>query len=423
MSLTSPSSGSAPSSSATSRYDLTSLVTVIVTSSPSRRHPSTELLETLFESLKFIDGLYECPRIILLDGYNIKENQEVKRGRVSQKMATAYEEYCLRIVTKFENASCRVMKSATHLGFAFSVKIGLQQVKTPYAFILQHDRVFCRQFGHLPRLLEMMELYTHIRYIGFPCPSSRTHASQIISRYSLSCFISKDQRIPIAETLYLQPLLFWFDSNHLCHVNRYLEIYKPYINIWPELRTLLGPKRVKKLVLRNGDFIEDRFGQMQRIILTSIVPNEVHTSPLTKYADPPINSDSNSSSESPSETIDTAKYVEFLLQSFYWFGSYMVWLSTDELTKPSSDHVNTELTEVFVYHLDGRRRDPATTERKRAAGLVVQHQLAAVSLTSGVESDDESNDVSGNSSDSDYSDEEDEEDEKDEKDEHHSVFK
>ena len=69
--------------------NLASLVTVAVTTSPSRWHPSTKLLEILFESLKLIDGLYDCPRIILLVGYSIRDTPEVKRGRVSEKLAAA----------------------------------------------------------------------------------------------------------------------------------------------------------------------------------------------------------------------------------------------------------------------------------------------------------------------------------------------
>lgn len=350
---------------------LAALVTVVVTSSPSCWHPSTQLLEKVFESFKFVDGLYECPRIIVLDGYNVREIPEVKKGRISQAMADNYEEYCVRVMAQFQSSSCRVIKSSSHIGFAFAVKTALEQVQTPYAVIIQHDRVFCKQFTHMPRLLQMMEQYSYIRYIGFPCGSSRTHASQILGRYSLSCFLSAEQRIPIAETYFLQPLLFWFDSNHICHVKRYLEIYTPFISMWPELKTKLGAKRVKKLVLRRGDFIEDRFGQMQRIILTSIIPNEVHTSPTTQFADPPI------------PRVNTSEpYVDFLLQSFYWFGSYMVWLPTDGPEKISSDHVDTEFSDIFVRHLDGRRRDPVAAVVKRAAGLLIRQQLAASQASS-----------------------------------------
>lgn len=100
-----------------------------------------------------------------------------------------------------------------------------------------------------------------------------------------------------------------FDSNHLCHVERYLNIFRPYKTVPPELKALLGNKRVKELLLRQGDFIEDRWGQMQRKILTDIIPSEVNINSAHRGKD-----------------IDCVPcYMPFLVKTLQWFGSYLVW--------------------------------------------------------------------------------------------------
>ena len=70
-------------------------------------------------------------------------------------------------------------------------------------------------------------------------------------------------RVEGEEAIGLMPLAFWYDSNHIAHVGRYLEIFAPYTNLPLELREAIGRENVHQLLLRKGDFIEDRFGQAQ----------------------------------------------------------------------------------------------------------------------------------------------------------------
>jgi hypothetical protein len=48
----------------------------------------------------------------------------------------------------------------------------------------------------------------------------------------------------------LQPTIFWYDSNHLAHVHRYLEIFSPYENLSTELRAIIGKENIKNMFLR-----------------------------------------------------------------------------------------------------------------------------------------------------------------------------
>lgn len=48
----------------------------------------------------------------------------------------------------------------------------------------------------------------------------------------------------------------------LRHRRRTLQIFQPYTHLSPALRDSIGLKGIRKLVLKRGDFIEDRFGQV-----------------------------------------------------------------------------------------------------------------------------------------------------------------
>ena len=128
----------------------------------------------------------------------------------------------------------------------------------------------------------------------------------------------------------LQPLIFWFDSQHLCHIQRYLAIYSPYVNLPEEMKSWLGEAFVKDMILRKGDFIEDRFGQMQRRCLTKAGQNDA-----------------------------------FMLRAFRWFGSYLAWIP-DPYSEMDPMYPGSL---VFVGHLRGRQTKSAEKlEEYRTSG-------------------------------------------------------
>ena len=251
-------------------------VTAVLISSPSPSHPSTTLIDSVIDSFSNINQLSTCRVIIVFDGYEVRENHEMKKGKVTSTMAENYELNILAIKEKYNDTDqYHIHKSDTHRGFALCVKLGLELCKTQYAMIVQHDRIFLpppsssrptssgsssnnAQPPSLFDLIHLMETHTHTRYIGYPTHTSCSHAAQLLDRYYISCYTSYNTaRIPITNTLYfLQPLTFWFDSNHFIHIQRYLEIYQPFINITDELKCILGSNGVKRLLLRRGDFIE-----------------------------------------------------------------------------------------------------------------------------------------------------------------------
>lgn len=114
------------------------------------------------------------------------------------------------------------------------------------------------------------------------------------------------------------PLIFWYDSQHICHVGRYLRIFEAPTDMPAHLQDILGPDVISSMRMRRGDFIEDRFGQAQRKMMTadSIRQSAVRTKELFRY-----------------------------------FGSYLLWEP-----QAYADELVGGRARVFVGHLRGRQQ-------------------------------------------------------------------
>lgn len=298
------------------------VLSIVIITSPSPQNPSTCLIQKVIDSLKLFNELETCDVNIVLDGYVISSRARSKRGKITKEMALAYEEYYNELCIQYgENPRFSIARCDTHQGFAMAVKFGLSLCVTSYAIILQHDRRFCCSFNRIMDCIHAMEKDLTIRYIGFPSILNRTHDLQLHSRYNLSCLNSSDARKDLGDNLFLQPLIFWYDSNHLCHIQRYLEIYRPYETVPSHLVNVIGKENIKDMKLRKGDFIEDRFGQFQRKNLTELMKNS---------------SDSD------------------LISAFRWYGSYLAWAKADDAAGKEA----ATAARVLVVHLRGRTTDP-----------------------------------------------------------------
>lgn len=178
-------------------------------------------------------------------------------------MQLNYEQYWQNLVAAYPSPRVSIVRLDSHHGFAMAVKEGLQRCTTTFSLILQHDRAFHVPFAHIQKVCKVMLDKQHIRYVGFPTVMSQHHLKSIHCRYSLLPLVDPLQsHIDIyPNELVLHPLIFWYDSNHIAHVQRYLQIYRPHHHLSERLREALGLPAIKKMLLRRGDFIEDRFGQ------------------------------------------------------------------------------------------------------------------------------------------------------------------
>jgi len=290
---------------------------VAIITSPAPSHPSTTLLDAVIASLSFVSGLEAAPILIVFDGYTINEKNRTKKGRVTTQLAEAYEEYFERVQVLYgSNARFTLLRLEDHMGFAFAVKRALEEVSTNYAVVCQHDRVFCSPFHYLSNVIRVMQEEESIRYVGFCIESNKKYVAQM-ETYGFSILTREPMQKAVGESegLFLQPLLFLYDSQFLVQCDRYLQIFKPWINLPPVLKSELGLPVIKQLRLRRGDFIEDRFGQQQHQIMLSMRGRSDHD----------------------------------ICRTFNWFGSYITWMPSDEMGRESS---------VLVKHLRGRQFNP-----------------------------------------------------------------
>lgn len=176
---------------------LSKILTIIVTTSPIRSHPSTQLLEHTFETFQFAgdEFAYECAKVIVCDGCrvvaeessgsdreekkddttnhsyqqrqqqrkitkkysNIKQN--LRNGIATIDQAKNYVEFKLRLrklcdEANFPTASTRtknpfrntrVVELEERHGYGFALRHALHHcVDTPYVCVIQHDRTFMR---------------------------------------------------------------------------------------------------------------------------------------------------------------------------------------------------------------------------------------------------------------------------------------
>lgn len=268
----------------------------------------------------------------MFDGYTLHAEANTKAGRVTVEMAESYEEFFINAQREFSVRGDQfvLIKSDRHLGFAMCVRNGLEMCTTEYALIVQHDRCFMRRFSDMMNVIACMDALPHIRYIGFPTVTSVNHENVMNTRYGLSELASSNQWIPISEEFMIKPLMFWYDSTHICRISRYLEIYKPFTYMHSTMKAIVGTKAIKSMIMKQGDFIEDRFGQAQRSVLASLKGRS-----------------------------------EDAALCFMWFGSYLLSPRSVAVTTDLKNSVPQAKT-IFVGHLRGRTFDPTMESKWKA---------------------------------------------------------
>eukprot|EP00913_Durusdinium_trenchii_P034183 g31991.t1 len=116
-------------------------ISVVVTTSPVRSNPSTDLLERVLLSLHLV-GLAHVPRIIVCDGYKISAGKSNhKAGKISVAEAERYSEYIQKLQERATGAESvrsayfrtQILVLPDHHGFGFAVKSALAEVDTDYA--------------------------------------------------------------------------------------------------------------------------------------------------------------------------------------------------------------------------------------------------------------------------------------------------
>ena len=278
-------------------------LTIIITTSPVKSHPSTELLDETVNSFALVDGLNDCNKIIICDGYTQtnKDKNAFKSGNVSADVILNYEKFIELITEKALSGSYKyttINKQPVRNGFAKNVQICLDLVTTPYVMIVQHDQVFARNIN-ITDVINSMNANSNINYVGMSALSDNDEIGKKLSNPSFKNFmndiqteINKDIQFSyykyrillerykslafekkinlttndtksitnvildyhkIKYGLPLMFLVFWYDKTHICRT----EFYKKFIfeNVHTNYKT--GKS------MRVTNFIEDSVGNIE----------------------------------------------------------------------------------------------------------------------------------------------------------------
>jgi len=163
-------------------------LSVILISSPYASRPDLSIISQVIDSLSILSGCENLSVTILLDGCFVDDGKDsrMKKGRITEEMFVRYNQYHETLLATYLAPKYTIHRSSEHKGFAFMVKWGLDLCTTTYALILQHDRCFIgEKIDYIPLLLQYMERYDFIRYIGFPSINNITHDRLLETTYHL----------------------------------------------------------------------------------------------------------------------------------------------------------------------------------------------------------------------------------------------
>jgi hypothetical protein len=182
---------------------LKDLLTIIVTTSPIKSHPSTELLERTFETFRLAgDDFCGCEKVIVCDGFRHQQDtgevskkhsnakQAMRNGIVTTEQASNYvafkdklQRLCAQSPVDSPFRNTRVEELDDRMGYGFALRHALRHcVKSPFVCVIQHDRTFMRPTP-MTQVVETMYRHRTIKYVGISMRSNLTYRDIFYSKY------------------------------------------------------------------------------------------------------------------------------------------------------------------------------------------------------------------------------------------------
>jgi hypothetical protein len=185
------------------------LLTILVTTSPIKSNPSTELLERVFDT--FPNGgrtfAYKCRKVIVCDGARQRDEsttqkytndkQAMRNGLVTSEQNENYAQFKQNLVRLCKKAAAQsdadsppspfanttIHELDSRHGYGFALRHALQKcVSTPYVIVIQHDRTIMRPTP-IQETLHAMWNHTNIKYVGMSMRSNLMYSDIFNGQY------------------------------------------------------------------------------------------------------------------------------------------------------------------------------------------------------------------------------------------------
>jgi hypothetical protein len=185
---------------------LEDILTIIVTTSPIRSNPYTEMLEKTFASFRLggDDFCYKCRKVIVCDGCRVLDEtnnngvtmkyanvkQALRNGIATTTQVERYQRFKENLNYLCENATpdcpfwnASVEELQERHGYGFALRHALQNcVTTPYVCVIQHDRTFMRPTP-VRDTVHAMWNHVNVKYVGMNMRSNLLYRDIFQSKY------------------------------------------------------------------------------------------------------------------------------------------------------------------------------------------------------------------------------------------------
>lgn len=260
-------------------FDMSKQLTIVVTTSPIRSNPSTEVLEQTFATFDLggRDFAFKCSKVIICDGARVLDedsNKSTSDASVSAAAATKkittkhknckqalrngitttqqYENYSqfkknLRVLVEvadkngspFQNT--RIVELEERQGYGFALREALRHhVHTEYVCVIQHDRTFMRQTPMKEILYTMMSDKDRIKYVGVSMRSNLLYKDIFMSKYGRASLNTLESMVIHSPHLQLSSSIYGQNGSSVQYMlnsvkersdeNKYKKLYQNFLS-------------------------------------------------------------------------------------------------------------------------------------------------------------------------------------------------